>query len=223
MSQIARPLIELDLLQQRLEAHGLQPAARRSGARLHWQGLRLGLGNNNDIELSVIPHPLAVQYGFMLFVGGTPEQCQQAKPLLDALAPAPDAWLWCGPPGAGQFCRRVFDVFIYLNGPILGEMRHDSQLLPDWQRFFAQQLTLAGQLLALAQQYRRAQQDENTPELLTLLQDFARPPAQQPHYALTLARLLDVGLSQQHATQSVFTQLLPATAAVQTNKKPPLA
>ncbi|RKQ63028.1 hypothetical protein C8E02_0042 [Vogesella indigofera] len=206
----ASPATTLDALQQRLADCGLQPAASRHGTALCWQGLRLGGSDSADIdvELAVTPHPAARQYGFMLFVGCTPALREQARPLLDALAPAAGAWLWCGPRGAGRFCQRVFDAFLYINGPLLREAMQHGQTQPDWAAFFTSQLQLGQQLLALAQQYRRAQHDDSQPELSALLQEFARPPLLHSHYALTLARLLELGLAQQQLTQGIFEQLL---------------
>ena len=200
----------LDALLQRLAHCGLQPAAQRDAALLYWQGLRLGDGDSADIdvELAVTPHPAAQQFGYMLFVGCTPALREQARPLLDALAPAPGAWLWCGPRGAGRFCQRVFDAFLYINGPLLHDMLQPGQTQPDWVAFFASQWQLGQQLLARAQQYRRAQHDDSQPDLAALLQEFARPPLLHSHYALTLARLLELGLSQQQLTQGIFEQLL---------------
>lgn len=211
MSDSASPSADIDALLRRLHACGLQPAANADGDSLRWQGLHLG-DASTDIELNACQHPLAQQYGFMLFVGCTPALREQARPLLDALAPLPGAWLWCGPRGSARFCRAIFDTLAYINGPLLSATLGSATPLPDWQAFFREQQTLAQHLLALARRYRHAQHDDSTPDLAALLQEFARPPHLHSHYALTLARLLELGLSQQQAMQDVFSRLQQASA-----------
>ena len=107
-----------------------------------------------------------------------------------------------------QVARVTARPFDLINGPLLRETMQHGQTQPDWAAFFASQLQLGQQLLALAQQYRRAQHDDSQPELGALLQEFARPPLLHSHYALTLARLLELGLGQQQLTQGIFEQLL---------------
>jgi 6-phosphogluconate dehydrogenase len=53
-------------------------------------------------------------YGYGLMVGGSAEAVARIRPLLEALAPAPDrGWLHCGPSGAGHFAKMVHNGIEY--------------------------------------------------------------------------------------------------------------
>jgi len=52
--------------------------------------------------------------GYGLMVGGRAEAVARIRPLLEALAPAPDrGWLHCGPSGAGHFAKMVHNGIEY--------------------------------------------------------------------------------------------------------------
>ena len=200
----------------RLNTRALPTPARLAGEALLWNGLRLGEWYNGtatemlDVELASMSHPLASEYGFMLFVGASPALCERARPLLDALAPVPGAWLWCGPMGSAQFCQRVFDAVLHIHGPLLSEQLLSPRTTPDWADFFTRQLDLADKLRQLADDYRARHHDHEPLTLETLAPWLTLPPKQQSHYALTLARLLSLALAQQQAIQPLFEQLLHA-------------
>jgi 6-phosphogluconate dehydrogenase len=53
-------------------------------------------------------------YGYGLMVGGGAEAVARIRPLLEALAPAPErGWLHCGPSGAGHFAKMVHNGIEY--------------------------------------------------------------------------------------------------------------
>ena len=52
--------------------------------------------------------------GYALMVGGTPQSVARLRPLIEALAPAPDkGWVHCGPAGAGHFAKMVHNGIEY--------------------------------------------------------------------------------------------------------------
>jgi len=122
------------------------------------------------------------QWGFILFVGGDAPALEQARPLLDALAPLPGAWLHCGPAGSASFTAAVFAT---LSQPLAAlpqltpeRSPHDAR---DWQALLGKQLETTRRLGQLARDYLTSQ---GLPEVAPSL---AEPP---PHYASLLAQLL---------------------------------
>ena len=148
-----------------------------------------------------------VQQGFALFVGGTERALDSARPVLDALAPLPGAWLHCGPAGAGHFVATVFEALSYAFGLIWQagwNVPGETPRAPDWNHFFDQQKELAGNLLQLSQLYLQQHQQQETHDPWQLLARFARPAYQQGHYALILAQLIELALGQGLALQAIF-------------------
>ncbi|MCW3481171.1 hypothetical protein OL229_16635 [Neisseriaceae bacterium JH1-16] len=122
------------------------------------------------------------RWGFILFVGGDAPALERARPLLDALAPLPSAWLHCGPAGAASFTATVFAT---LSQPLAVLPQLSPEQSPhaatDWQALLAKQLDTTRRLGQLARDYLASQ---GLPEAVPSL---AEPP---PHYAALLAQLL---------------------------------
>lgn len=151
-----------------------------------------------------------VQQGFALFVGGTNLALDSARPVLDALAPLPGAWLHCGPAGSGHFVATVFEALSYAFGLILQagwNTPGESPRPPDWNHFFDQQKELAENLLQLSRCYLQQHQVQAAHDPWQLLARFALPVHQQNHYALILAQLIDLALGQGIALQAIFDSL----------------
>lgn len=204
-SAIANRLLPLQLR--------LQATAASTQCHMDEQGLHCGPHTLSadtatlpaaNLGIDFAPHPLQQQLGFMLFVAGPARPDPTLSRYLDQLAPAPGAWLYCGPHGSARFCRQIFDALFYLCGPILGVPDSTQARLPDWPHLLQKQWQLAEQLLALCQAYRHQHQDPPLAELASLLTAMATPPAQQDHFALALARLLQAGLQQQANCQQAF-------------------
>ena len=52
--------------------------------------------------------------GYALMVGGAPQSVARLRPLIEALAPAPDkGWVHCGPAGSGHFAKMVHNGIEY--------------------------------------------------------------------------------------------------------------
>lgn len=152
-----------------------------------------------------------VQQGFALFVGGSDRALDGARPVLDALAPLPGAWLHCGPAGSGHFVATVFEALSYAFGLLLQAgwtAPGETPRPPDWNHFFSQQKELAANLLQLSRLYlaqHSPQQEAHDP--WQLLARFALPAYQQSHYALILAQLIELALGQGLALQAIFDSL----------------
>jgi len=166
-------------------------------------------------ELSGPWHSLGEHYGFALFCGGPPDIRERLRPLLDALAPLPGAWLYAGPTGAGYFTAKVFDALCVAATLVPGrEWPSAGSALPtpDWVAFFTQQQLLADRLLQLAQLYLSRQPPSPAPfDASQLLEAFSRPPSEQAHYADHLARLIVLALEQRHCVQDIFERLVSQT------------
>ncbi|MFC3533383.1 6-phosphogluconate dehydrogenase [Vogesella facilis] len=223
-------------LQQRLATGGLiHPAVAAGDNCLQWQQLLIHCGllplsstpaANLALELNSPWLPPQAGSGFALLVAGQRQALQQARPLLDALAPQAGGWLYCGPLGAASFCRRVFDALFYLSGPLLLQQAASGQPLPiDWPGLLLQQQELLQQLAALSRDYLQQQGDSAAAngEPWQVLDDFRQPPQQQQHFARSLAHLLLLahGLGE-NARQLLETALdLAAAAAPENAKSPP--
>lgn len=160
------------------------------------------------VELAAPWLPIGEQLGFMLFVGATSEAIIAAKPVLDALAPLPGAWLHCGPAGAGAFVfglyRKIWQACI-AGFPV---QRGDSPLSPpDWLALLQRHQQLARELHDRAQAYLDGLPPSDRPELEpSLLEEFALPPMLQAHYARTLAAVIVLTLGQTPLTAQVLDQ-----------------
>ncbi|WP_024303824.1 6-phosphogluconate dehydrogenase [Pseudogulbenkiania sp. MAI-1] len=151
-----------------------------------------------------------VQQGFALFVGGSDRALDGARPVLDALAPLPGAWLHCGPAGSGHFVATVFEALSYAFGLLWQagwNAPGETPRTPDWNHFFSQQKELAANLLQLSRLYLQQHPVAETHDPWQLLALFARPAHQQNHYALILARLIELALGQGLALQAIFDSL----------------
>jgi hypothetical protein len=177
-------------------------AARERDCRAH------GLGY---VDVAANWQAPGEQQGFALFVGGANRALDGARPVLDALAPLPGAWLHCGPAGSGHFVATVFEALSYAFGLLLQAgwtAPGETPRPPDWNHFFGQQKELAANLLQLSQLYlvqHPAQWEAHDP--WQLLAQFARPAHQQNHYALILAQLIELALGQGLALQAIFDTL----------------
>jgi 6-phosphogluconate dehydrogenase (decarboxylating) len=55
-----------------------------------------------------------LENGYALMLGGAPQSVARLRPLIEALAPAPDkGWVHCGPAGAGHFAKMVHNGIEY--------------------------------------------------------------------------------------------------------------
>ncbi len=55
-----------------------------------------------------------LENGYALMVGGAPQSVARLRPLVEALAPAPDkGWVHCGPAGSGHFAKMVHNGIEY--------------------------------------------------------------------------------------------------------------
>lgn len=161
------------------------------------------------VDVSGPWHPLGARYGFCLYAGGDAAALDTARPLLDALAPAPGTWLACGPLGSASFVHQVLDALLFACG-LLGRAGWSSPgeppSPPDWAALFAEQRLLAAQLLRLAQRYLAHHPAPQAPTD-ALLAALATPPGQHPHYAQLLAQWLQLGLEHDEHLQHVFDAL----------------
>ena len=217
---------QLQWIAERLRAagHRLAPAAGDDdGCALFAPGLRLELSDHAPADWDALAgqhagalvdvsgpwHPLGARYGFCLYAGGDAAALDTARPLLDALAPAPGAWLACGPLGSASFVHQVLDALLFACG-LLGRAGWSSPgerpSPPDWAALFAEQRLLAAQLLRLAQRYLAHHPAPQAPTD-ALLAALATPPGQHPHYAQLLAQWLQLGLEHDEHLQRVFDAL----------------
>lgn len=128
-------------------------------------------------------------WGFAVCVGMHADLYARAKPVLDALAPARDAWLDCGPPGSATFthqCLQGLQFALHLALP-------PSAQLDPFARLSAQQ-QLQQQLQRLADRYLACHP-------LTAPTTPAFPPLRTPHFAQALAGWLHFTLAQCDAWQ----------------------
>jgi hypothetical protein len=160
------------------------------------------------VELAAPWLPLGEQLGFMLFVGATPEAIAAAKPILDALAPLPGAWLHCGPAGAAAFVfglyRKIWQACLACFPSHQGEAQ---QTRPDWMALLQRHQQLAQELYDSARAYLDGLPESEQPELEAgLLNEFALPPMLQVHYARTLAAVIVLALGHHPLTAQVLDQ-----------------
>ncbi|MCE5240776.1 decarboxylating 6-phosphogluconate dehydrogenase [bacterium] len=79
----------------------------RRGAELGEQGLHF-------VDVGTSGGVWGLQEGYSLMVGGAPEPVEALRPILEALAPAPDrGWAHLGPVGAGHFTKMVHNGIEY--------------------------------------------------------------------------------------------------------------
>jgi len=155
-------------------ANGLHWTRQERAAQCHALGLEY-------LELAGPWQEQGTQWGFILFVGGDEVALQRARPLLDALAPLPGAWMHCGPAGAASFTACVFATLslpLAALPPLSPEL--SAREVTDWQAILSHQLETVRQLGLLARDYLQSQGLHETPSL-------SEPP---PHYAALLAQLL---------------------------------
>lgn len=160
------------------------------------------------VELAAPWHPLGQQLGFMLFVGGEEAALAIARPILDALAPLPGAWLPCGPAGAATF---VYNLYSKLWQACLSALPKADSLAsiepPDWMALLQHQQALSTELFLSAEAYLESQPRQEQPSSdADLLAEFARSPMLQPHYARTLAAVMVLALGQSPLTAQVLEQ-----------------
>ncbi|SCK18010.1 hypothetical protein [Vogesella sp. LIG4] len=220
-------------LRQRLQAAALDVTEQARANCLQWQQLRIHCGvlslakpprTAPDLEINSPWLPPQSGNGFALLVAGQPGALEQARPLLDALALQPGAWLYCGPLGAASFCRRAFDLLFYLSGPLLLQQlpQPDSKLI-DWPTLLLQQQELLQQLAALCQDYLQQQGAAPITEQQQwqLLDEFRQPPARQQHFALNLARLLLLANELGENARQLLDTALDGMAAATGGNSPP--
>ena len=53
-----------------------------------------------------------LENGYCMMMGGAPAAVERMRPIFDTLAP-PNGWLYCGPSGAGHFCKMVHNGIEY--------------------------------------------------------------------------------------------------------------
>ncbi|MDN0076044.1 hypothetical protein QU481_14225 [Crenobacter sp. SG2303] len=156
-------------------ADGLHWARQERAAQCHALGL-------DYVELAGPWQEQGTQWGFILFVGGDEAALQRARPLLDALAPLPGAWMHCGPAGAASFTACVLAA---LSLPLAALPTLSPELSPrditDWQAILSHQLETVRQLGILARDYLQSQGLREAPPSLS---------EPSPHYAALLAQLL---------------------------------
>lgn len=164
------------------------------------------------IEVSGAFLPAGAAHGFMLLVGYSGELPNTAQLWLDAAAPAPGAWLPCGPVGSARFTRYILDAMRFAWQQALADLTPQSSQDPlhiDWQQLFQKQLTLAENMLALARQYlKRHGLDTETLETSTVLSDFSTPAREQAHFAANLARMIVLALGLGQAVQEIFSTIM---------------
>lgn len=102
--------------------------------------------------------PFAVQYGYMLIVGGPTASLRAAQTVLDALAPAPGAWLQAGGQHAPAFFGQLTSE---LGGGMLGLAGlMQSAASTGFNPLWLAQRQLQGRLAMLATAYLAASVDE---------------------------------------------------------------
>lgn len=113
---------------------------------------------STTISLRWQDNPFAARYGFLLMVGGAAPALEPARPLLDALAPAPGAWLHAGGLGAPAFLAALAQEMGCSFSSLAGLM----QTLPGsgWQAFWQVQRQLLERLGELARAYLAATANE---------------------------------------------------------------
>ena len=139
------------------------------------------------------------QYGFPLYAGSPASLRPRLKPVLDALAPQANAWLYCGPPGSGRYAAQVMDALSMawvLACQAGWAQPGDPPTPPDWNAFFKQQQQLTNKLLQYARNYLShfPLETVSTAELAWSALDVGI--SRQEHFSANLARLLILVLNQ---------------------------
>ena len=145
-------------------------------------------------------HPAGVKFGFMFFLGCAAETCRTIHPFLEALAPLPDAWLYCGPPGSASFTHRVFSSLTCYNFLTLRAEGHEAKpilLQPAWLIGFLQQhKQVALSLLRLSNAYLTRYPLSSEAKYKEILEKLSQPAEEQVlsqfHYAQALAAYLQL-------------------------------
>lgn len=79
----------------------------RRATRLGERGIRL-------LDAGVSGGVWGLENGYALMIGGSREAVDVLRPVLEALAPAPDrGWLHCGPSGSGHFVKMIHNGIEY--------------------------------------------------------------------------------------------------------------
>ncbi|MTD32755.1 hypothetical protein [Paludibacterium denitrificans] len=89
------------------------------------------------IEVSGSFLPAGAAHGFMLLVGYSGELPNAAQLWLDAAAPAPGAWLPCGPVGSARFTRYILDAMRFARQQALADLTPQSSQGPPAYRLAA--------------------------------------------------------------------------------------
>jgi hypothetical protein len=159
-----------------------------------------------------------VEFGFQLFTGSRDEERDRLRPVLDALAPFPGAWLYCGPQGAGYFAAKVFDALTMAYTLALREPWPSAEngmlRAPDWGVFFSEQQLLADKLLQFSHRYLALYPESAYVDVSAVLEAFNCAPAFQAHFSANLARLIVLALQHNHAQQDIFDSIIKRPFAV---------
>jgi|GEM_PF-4408560 len=231
MFQAQGHALHINWLSRRLQAHAvLQPAgaAMPDWLPAQWQGFAstacwLDLGDDNTsallqrqqhcqqqglamAEICGQWQPQGEQFGFMLLCGTELPVADPIHSWLDCCAPAPAAWLHCGPVGSARYTRNVINTMEHACLLTLKQLSmHVSPTAIHWEQILSEQTVLADKLYQLSRRY--LQQCNISPDGWSSQQaasNFALPPAQQSHFAANLAMLIVLAMQQRDAMQQLL-------------------
>ncbi|WP_028537054.1 hypothetical protein [Paludibacterium yongneupense] len=196
--------LALGTLRVDLQAAGME-RAQRLGRLCRGEGLLFA-------EIAAHWQPVGEEWGFVMQAGGDERALAALAAIADPLAPLPGAWLPCGPPGAAGFTARVFDVLsrsvqlaLQTQCPISGH----APAPPDWQAGLLGQAELARMVLLLAQHYVGYYPTSSAPHADAGEKHWPVPDG--THYALNLARFIDLTLGQSASLRDLLLSLPPST------------
>ena len=157
------------------------------------------------VEVSGWWLPQGGAQGFMLLTGGPLPLPAQARALLDACAPAQNAWLHCGPLGSARFTRYVMDALLSGWRTVSPEQAAPSAL--QWESRLQAQWELLDKLRQLAQAYL-ARQHLAAPDPASLPAALREPATRDGHFAAQLAGLVVLMAQESAQAKPLLEQLL---------------
>ncbi|GGY02893.1 hypothetical protein [Paludibacterium paludis] len=185
----------------------LAPSSAALALRMEAECLARGL---RYAELTGPWQSYGTETGFILMTGTDESPPPVLPPILDALAPVPGGWLRTGPAGSACYTARVLDTLVFscaLASQASWAIPGEALRPPDWETFLARLHQLADQLMALSLDYLGEERHNAEADPASVLADFARPPAEQAHFAGNLARVLVLALRQGKALEQLYLAL----------------
>jgi hypothetical protein len=160
------------------------------------------------VTVSLQDSPFAIDYGFLLTAGGAPDKVQQAATVLDALSPAPKAWLYAGGQTASAFLATLMHEF-GTNWMAIAAAMTSQNLAAGISPWWDQQRGLLARLAGPATAYLATEQDADFRALPGMVNPFPYPAPGgkvDDSPARKIAQLLCWLHQQSHAAHSSATK-----------------